>query len=101
MLRKIKWMFQKLFKGYSDEDLFDLGWTISKWILPRLKAFKKCPGGQPYPFKNEKEWIQCIDKMIIGFEIFVDDEWFGNKKLTEEKDEGIKLFAKYLGCLWN
>lgn len=101
IVRNIIWFVQKAVRGYSDADLFDLGWTISKWILPRLKAFKKCPGGYPYPFKTEEKWVECIDKMIRAFEIFVEDDWFGNEIKTEEKEQGLKLFAKYIGALWN
>lgn len=101
IFREIKWIFQKISKGYSDVNLFDVGWTFAKFILPRLKAFRECPGGYCYPFKNEEEWVACIDKMIQAFEIFIEDEWFGNKEMEKEKDEGLELFAKYLGALWN
>ena len=63
--RRVKWICQKISRGYSDEDLFSLDDTISRFILPRLKAFRECPGGyNDRCFKNIEEWIACIDEMI-------------------------------------
>ncbi len=102
MIRKIKWIIQKLFRGYSDEDLFSLDDTISKFILPRLKAFRECPGGySDYYFNNMDEWVVCIDKMIRAFEIMIEDEWVSDEKLTKEKNEGFRLFYEHYEALWN
>ena len=102
MFRKIKWILQKIFRGYSEEDIFDVGWTIAKFIVPRLKAYRECPGGYCYPFKNEEEWVECIDKMIRAFEIVIEDDFYGTLDEEEkEKKEGLELFSKYLEALWN
>ena len=100
--RRFKWICQKIIRGYSDEDLFSLDDTISRFILPRLKAFRECPGGyNDSIFNNIEEWIACIDKMIRAFEVMVEDEWFGDDKLTKEKEEGFRLFYVFYGALWN
>ena len=100
--RKIKWIIQKICRGYSDEDLFSLDDTISRFILPRLKAFRECPGGyNDCYFNNMDEWVACIDKMIRAFEIMIEDEWFSDEKLTKEKNEGFRLFYEHYEALWN
>ncbi len=35
------------FKGYRSRDIWSLDYTLAKWIVPRLKAFKVCKGGIP------------------------------------------------------
>ena len=37
----IKQKWQKLTRGYSDEELWNLDSTICEWLLPRLKSFKE------------------------------------------------------------
>ncbi len=102
MFRKIRWIIQKIIRGYSDEDLFSLDDTISRFILPRLKAFRECPGGyNDCYFNNMDEWVACIDKMIRAFELMIEDDWFGDDQLTKEKNEGFELFCEHYGSLWN
>ena len=44
-----------MIRGYSDEDLFSLDDTISRFILPRLKAFRECLGGYNDNYFNNIE----------------------------------------------
>lgn len=118
----IKWKFQRLFRGYSDCDLWGLPEHFSKFLLKRLKAFRKMekhgvPGCLVQSEKNgdideaAEKWNTIIDKMIYAFDYvlyndtrFCRAENYDTKK-EEEKyskyEEGINLFAKYFHNLWD
>ena len=89
----IKCTYQKIRYGVSDDDVFSLYHNIAKFILPRLKYFKKTEKkGIPMEFvsvdyhllseeemivadeKSIKEWNAVLDEMIFAFEYIVDDE---------------------------
>lgn len=141
MMYKIKWFFQRLFRGYSDCDLWNLDYHLAKIILKRLKAFKKMERkGIPSTLNSFDEWNKILDKMIFSFEfirsdygwdenfIWHDEIWeklekkekimninIGDKdfysdiKFNAEKhdeyyqkyEEGMELFSKYFGSLWD
>ena len=110
LLRKIKYLFQRLFFGFSDSDLYNLDYIISKWILPRLKRFKKINFAIPSALCGPKEsnidessdlWDSILEQMIFGFEVSK-NEWDHN--YTDEEyqiaQEGLELFGIFYGDLW-
>lgn len=110
ILTEIKYLFQKIFKGYSDRDLYDLDLTIIDFVLPRLRRFKKMARtGHPSELKNMKTWDAILDKIIHAFiyakniyndiGLFDDDDL--RKKEYDEFCEGMRLFAEYFDCLWD
>lgn len=124
MIRFIKNTYQKLTKGYSDEDTWALDISFAKWILPRLKRYKECVidiGSVPCVLctgsddsdeahsKLQIEWINIIDRMIEGFElienhfyttIFRSDEAELKEIQTNKVNDALELFKTYLGHLW-
>jgi hypothetical protein len=86
--------------GFPVSEIFDLSHTLSKWILPRLKAFKEdpesCPSDIYYDVEDEmkekhpdmghseflnlvseeafKRWNDIMDKMIDFFEEYIKDD---------------------------
>jgi len=95
----LKYPLQRLFKGYCDEDLWGLDAYVVRRTLPALKAFRKkkiC--GYPSDFKNMKEWLKTIDKMIYALENLDSD--YLPKKWKDVK-EGLELLGKYLQSLWD
>jgi hypothetical protein len=99
----IKQKWQKLTRGYSDEELWNLDETICEWILPRLKAFKEKTFGYPPDLNSPKEWDELLDKMILAFELHISDVPNSPeqaRKEGEQIEEGMKLFCKYFRNLW-
>ena len=112
---RIKW-------GCSEMDIWSLDYSLSVWILKRLKALKHWfeeNGGIPCdympnenPTKDEYTiakslWICDIDKMILAFELIVEesdgdgiDTVDYNPDKQKMYDEGWNLFAKYFRNLW-
>lgn len=117
--KKIKWLFQRIFRGFDDTAAWNLDWKISKFILPRLKHFRKLERiGVPSTMFNEvdgnystdelhqkkiDEWNIVLDKMILAFENIVNDEYNKDnyKKQQEEIQEGLKLFCTHFQGLWD
>ena len=96
---------EKLFKkqlkerGWTDEDTWSLDWTISKFILPRLKRFKEINTCYPYK-QTKKSWDKKIDKMIKAFELASKGAWDMTTGEFKTAQEGIELFAKHYFELW-
>lgn len=117
--------------GFPRTDIWSLDYTLSYWIIPRLKKLKETKNGFPVmmynddEFKNctngeqnseidarkQKEWEEILDKMILSFEYVVresDDrnyDCYSSKEKMDEHEqkiqEGLDLFAKYFRCLWD
>lgn len=112
----IKMWWQRKTRGWSDLELWNLDDTVSKWIVPRLKAFRANTIGYP-PDIEFIDWQIEIGEMIFGFE-FNDSEWYEKnvfpikdpaekeakmeryKVLCKRAENGRILFAKRFNNLW-
>ena len=79
---------QKKIRNIKYKDVINLDKTIARFILPRLKFFKKKTYTYPISFTIE-EWKSTIDKIILAFELILDDYEpdFGNLKYHIEKSD--------------
>ncbi len=119
--RKIRWILQKIFRGYSDSDLWNLDYAIAKKVLPMLKAYRKMDRvGTPIdvfdePYKETysdddsnkaiKKWNEILDKMIYAFTYILheDDEKYRSYLGFEYKENNFmptqesreKVWGKY------
>ncbi len=107
MMNKIIWnikqKWQKLTRGYSDEELWNLDYYLSRWIIPRLKTFKEQAVGFPPDLNSKKEWEDIIEKIIIAFELYISyipDTPEQASKEGKQIREGLELFSKYFNNLW-
>ena len=116
LLDRIKYFFQRVFRGYSDYDLIDCNKLIARKILPPLKAWVKSErNGYPLQLKSKEEWDAILEKIVWSLEELAtekhEDEIFNSEtdldtrsgKLMETWDnmqEGLDLFGKYLSAMW-
>ena len=97
---------QRIKNGFDASELWNFDSTISAFILPRLKMFKKIHHGYPGEL-TPKQWVKTIDKMIVAFEMVADDDLKYNNTKADYKrnmkkiDEGLQLFAKWFLSLWD
>lgn len=89
---------QRMTRGFDDSELWSLDITISKFILPRLIAFKKEHSRHPTHLSHD-EWNRLLDSMIRAF------EWHANENhldavIPSYVNHGMNLFAKYFVYLW-
>lgn len=82
LIRKIKYIFiyayQKLTRGFTDKDIWNLDFTIARFVLPRLIAYKKIQCGHPMIEGREEDgeeaWNEILDKMCRAFYLVLDDD---------------------------
>jgi hypothetical protein len=104
--RSVKFLYQRLTRGWDDSVTWNLDGHLAELILPRLKRFKELnvhcwPGGD---VETPEDWHVILDKMIFAFEWHCDeDRKYGDFDEVEygRVKEGLMLFAKYYGALWD
>lgn len=95
----------KKYEKYSSGELFNLDYTFSRFILPRLKGYKKIVKKYkicPVSFENYKEFVKILNKMILAFTIMIDNKYLDDYSETSMNivQEGLDLFRKHFFSLW-
>lgn len=117
-LRMLKHFKQRWTRGFDDSELWSLDWTIAKFVLPRLKAFREMgKAGCPAEFlfgdgtdaeieAGQAHFMALVDKMIYAFECKVHDDTGLPEFLYEAADAGpygegytIANFEEYKAAL--
>lgn len=92
-MRKLKFIYQIITRGWCDSDTWNLDDTIKDFVLPRLERFKELNNGHPHDITQE-QWNQELDKMIYAF------KRHGINNDDPKIQEGFESFGKYLTHLW-
>jgi hypothetical protein len=90
---------QRLERGFDDSELWNLEFTIAKFILPRLIAFRQDLISHPCGMTS-KEWEAVLDTMIYSFDAIVKDD----KELHDNFEKvkvGLDNFINYYFDLWD
>ncbi len=106
---EVKKVKDKIFRGYSDEEVWGTSYSLAKIVLPRLKWFKESKRTGYPDGENEKDWEKKLNKMIKAFELYIADEEGklncrnrkNYKKQNEQIQEGLELFGKHFRSLWD
>lgn len=89
----------------NPNETWALDQNIAKYILPRLKLFKK--DSITYPGSGDmntvEKWDEALDKMIYAFECLEQDDYGLHdencadkwKEIKPKIEEGLFLFAKW------
>lgn len=80
--------------------------TVAKFVLPRLKRFRRTSVGFPEceDIPSHEIWLYTLDKMIYSFEhaahenVDLYDLTQGQQRAVRE---GFDLFGKYFRALWD
>lgn len=128
--REIKYFLQRIFRGYSDRDLWGMNTYLGNHILKNLKAFRSMKRfGYPACFYKEesthgdaeKKWNKILNEMIEGWEYITTEtydteiwkKYFERKEITYEQyikeskilydiaEKKAMLFVKYFNSLWD
>ncbi len=122
--RRIYWFFQRGFRGYGDNNVWDFDNYLIDIISNGLKQLKKYQHGIPTEIyekhkgkyvtqteeelKAQQEWNQILDKIIEGFdcakvyiEYFCELEHEEKIKIERIRQEGFDLFKEYFFNLWD
>jgi len=113
-MNKLKHKFQKLTKGYSDEELWSLDYTLANIIYKYLDAFIKMHRhGYPVNLKEgetyndfdeeskSKEWEDKLIRMRDAFYLIKEDKHYENDENVELINEGLRLFSENFLSFWD
>jgi hypothetical protein len=109
-IRDLKFLKQRVVRGWDDSETWSLDFTVAKFMLPRLIRFKELKCGYPCNLTNE-EWDAILDEMIWLLQYHVDHCEEGTAKSIRKYDissdefsnryeKASKLFGEYFGSLW-
>lgn len=108
--RKFVYPFQRFFRGYADEDLWNLDTFYGEIIVKSIRAFRDKTCSYP-PNLTFEEWQSVLDDIAFAFE-HESKDWYDlsleeNKLTQEEKDaikervsRGFDYFKEYYRDLW-
>ncbi len=92
---KVKHSLQRVTRGYSDNEIWNLNDAIIDYALPRLKVFRKDKVmSHPTQFKSLQEWHDVLDEIIFCFEHREDVEQFFTKGIDANIFD-IKEYKKF------
>lgn len=88
--------------GVSPDETWSLDSALARFMVPRLKAFRKHASGHPVCFKSTDAWLRAVRKMEMAFKLII-EEGEGkvlNEKQNRQEEEGLDLFRKHMRSLW-
>lgn len=88
--RTIKWGWQRVTKGYSDCDTWNLDAYYSNMMIASLSQFRAEVQGYPGYMDSIEEWYAILDKIIFLLKQANEDE------PLEEKNELSEWYEEYL-----
>ena len=127
MFRKIKWAYQRVTRGWSDEDSWNINSHIARILPPMLRSIAKNHAGCPVEFWDSEKlndeghrWAETLEEIAQGFEAFTaiqNMNYFefvkgeaGYKRETNEEqlklltakyERGMLLFSQYYFNFWD
>jgi hypothetical protein len=90
--------------GFPDEEVWNLGDHLARWVLPRLRKYRKKHVGYSAQYETNEEWEAAIDEMIFALETIIDDEFFelqADKKKKSRFNRAMKILKEEIFFLWD
>lgn len=114
--RTIKFSIQRLFRGFTDQDVYALNRSFINRYMKILKQFKECNDTTPYDLTKE-EWDAILDCLVYHLKMMDEENIIEvlTKDMPEEynpswesvaeimnrnKKEFFEFFSKYFYDLW-
>jgi len=101
--RTAEWHEQRKKYGFDERETWSLFGTISRFVLPRLIAFREWKSANSTNLSDE-EWDAELSAMIRAFELrAMDDSGAGAMSggtTGQEIERGLQLFADRFRYLW-
>ena len=101
--RSVRFLFQRMFRGFDDSETWCLNIAHAKWMVPRLERFIELHNGYPMELTPEK-WIDILTKILEYFKNVRDDNVdiydFEDKEEWKRHQENEALYIKWREHLW-
>ncbi len=117
---EIEHAYQRVFRGWDDTAVWSVDYYIARLLPQLLKQLKENKSGIPmwafdgleceenYDYSDEntqiaeERWNEVLDKIIEGFEEYIELEDKGDTGNDSEKfKKAFELFEKYFGSFWD
>ena len=109
--RDIEGFIERGRSGWARYDIWSLDQYIAGILVQAMGHLQRHNHGYPGidGAETPEKWEAIIGKMISGFnahiaELDIDTDWRDDEliaKLHKEQEEGMALFAKWFGALWD
>ncbi|MBQ4122281.1 hypothetical protein IJD44_00930 [bacterium] len=114
-LRQLKWAKQRITRGFSDFDTFNLDQFYIQLFIDSLTYFKENLHGAPIKYFDEQaenptwKWEKYLNEMIEHFRLANEDlyqydlkEWDERNDLQQEHlNKGLEMLQKEFNSLWD
>lgn len=100
--RSVLHFLQRRAWGFDNSDTWSLRDTHARWIIPRLKRFKRLHINYPSDGITPEEWEVKLQSMIDAFELVLlaDEKMRYSKQEERTINKGLNNFKKYYFDLW-
>lgn len=107
--RWFRFLYQRVTRGFSDRDTWNLDVTFAEFMLPRLERFMELYHSNPDPFPGEAALVaeemrfrKDIEEAIWALRFYSDD--VGCEHSMDDfrrAEKGLMLLAQRFGQLWD
>jgi hypothetical protein len=117
LIRKPKYFIQRGIRGYSDEDLWNLGDYYQELIVKSLNDFSKLKSSYPLDYRNVDDWTNEIKENADKIEYFktchsleltpsadmkvIERDTFDYASVRKIRDEGLQWVVSHIDNLWD
>lgn len=95
---KLKFFFQRVFRGWDDREVYNMDYELIKWFIPRLKRFKEITTTYPAGYNSITDWKNEIQSIIDIMEDVYNRYW--DLHDLEQKDKIFDWIRKNITNLW-
>ena len=95
--RRIKFFFQRLFRGWDNSETWDLEYSFHKWLLPRLKKFRELTCAYPCFYNKLDDWQKELDRRIAQLDSILNINEFDFEDRSYIPKEEYKKWVKRVG----
>lgn len=99
--RRLRFLWQKVTRGFSDDELWNLDVTIARFVLPRLRRFRARTHGYPGGM-TEEEWDDKLREMVWAFDRIANDAGLDALQNDQARINAAMLeFGRHFRDLWD
>lgn len=97
---KLKYFFQRRFRGWDDRVVYNLDYETFVFLAPRLKRFAELTVTYPAKFKSLDEWKKELNDIVKDMEYTIDNWYSITQKDYDTKKRLINWLHEHLMNLW-
>lgn len=100
---RLKMAWQRARRGYSDEDCWNLHYTLARMTVVGVQKLREWAHGYPGELSGWEEWDAILARIEEGFQAWLDTDGWPHPKSDAEAqfNDAMALYAKWFGALWD